>query len=135
MISLEPSNIASDQHHMKQRNFINYNLAANQGDYLIISNPRLYQAQVVQTRWMITGVYRSSSAGGAYNAKIYEIDELVDQFAFGIKKHPNSVRNFLRWARANFSAAPKFVFMIGHAVVYDQYRYAEFAIRIPISKD
>jgi hypothetical protein len=45
------------------------------------------------------------------------MDELVDQFAFGIKKHPNSVRNFLRWARANFSTAPKFVFMIGHAVV------------------
>ena len=32
---------------------------------------------------------------------------------------------FLRWARANFATAPKFVFMIGHAVVYDQYRYAE----------
>jgi hypothetical protein len=124
LISIEPSNIAAIST-MKQRNFINYNLAANQGDYLIISHPRLYAGPGGSNPVDDYRAYRSSSAGGAYNAKIYEIDELVDQFAFGIKKHPNSVRNFLRWARANFSATPKFVFMIGHAVVYDQYRYAD----------
>jgi len=125
LISLEPSNIAAIGT-MNQRNFINYNLAANQGDYLIISHPRLYTGPGGSNPVDDYRVYRSSSAGGAYNAKIYEIDELVDQFAFGIKKHPNSIRNFLRWARVNFSAAPKFVFMIGHAVEYIQYRYAEF---------
>jgi hypothetical protein len=122
LISLEPSNIAAIGT-MKQRNFINYNLATNQGDYLIISHPRLYSGPNGSNPVDDYRAYRSSSAGGAYNAKIYEIDELVDQFAFGIKKHPNSIRNFLRWARANFSAAPKSVFMIGHAVVYGQYFY------------
>ena len=126
LISLEPSNITAAAT-MHQRNFINYNLAANQGDYLIISHPRLYAGPGGSNPVENYRVYRSSSAGGAYNAKIYEIDELVDQFAFGIKKHPNSIRNFLRWARANFSTLPKFVFMIGHAVVYDQYRYYEAA--------
>jgi hypothetical protein len=124
LISLEPSNIAAIST-MKQRNFINYSLAANQGDYLIISHPRLYGGPGGSNPVEDYRAYRSSSAGGAYNAKIYEIDELVDQFAFGIKKHPNSVRNFLRWARANFSTTPKFVFMIGHAVEYVQYRYSE----------
>ena len=124
LISLEPSNIATIGT-IKQRNFINYNLAANQGDYLIISHPRLYSGPGGSNPVDDYKAYRNSSAGGAYNAKIYEIDELVDQFAFGIKKHPNSIRNFLRWTRANFSTAPKFVFMIGHAVVYDQYRYAD----------
>jgi len=125
LISLDPSNISAAGI-MHQRNFINYGLAANQGDYIIISHPRLYAGPGGTNPVENYRVYRSSSAGGAYNAKIYEIDELVDQFAFGIKKHPNSIRNFLRWARANFSVAPKFVFMIGHSVVYDQYRYAEF---------
>ena len=124
LISLDPSNISATGT-MHQRNFINYSLAANQGDYLIISHPRLYNGPGGANPVENYRAYRSSSAGGTYNAKIYEIDELVDQFAFGIKKHPNSIRNFLRWARANFSVAPKFVFMIGHAVVYDQYRYAE----------
>jgi hypothetical protein len=124
LISLDPSNIAVIGT-MRQRNFINYGLAANQGDYLIISHPRLYAGAGGSNPVENYRAYRSSNAGGAYNAKIYEIDELVDQFAFGIKKHPNSVRNFLRWARATFSQLPKFVFMIGHAVVYDQYRYAQ----------
>ena len=126
LISLESSNIAAIAT-MRQRNFINYSIAANQGDYLIISHPRLYAGPGGSNPVENYRAYRSSSAGGAYNAKIFEIDELVDQFAFGIKKHPNSVRNFLRWARANFSVTPKFVFMIGHAVVYEQYRYAELA--------
>lgn len=124
LISLEPSNIASIGA-MHQKNFINYSIAANQGDYLIITHSTLYVGPGGSNPVENYRAYRSSSAGGAYNAKIFEIDELVDQFAFGIKKHPNSIRNFLRWARANFSVLPKFVFMMGHAVVYDQYRYAE----------
>src|SRR5258705_956348 len=124
LISLDPSTISAIGT-MHQRNFINFSVAANQGDYLIISHPRLYNGPNGTNPVESYRAYRSSSAGGAYNAKIYEIDELVDQFAFGIKKHPNSIRNFLRFARANFSTAPKFAFMIGHAVVYDQYRYAE----------
>ena len=124
LISLEPSNILAIAS-MRQRNFIDYSLAANQGDYIIISHPLLYAGPGGSNPVENYRAYRSSSAGGSYNSKIYEIDELVDQFAFGIKKHPNSIRNFLRWARSNFSIAPKFVFLIGHAVVYDQYRYSE----------
>jgi len=124
LISLDPANITAVGN-FHTRNFINYGLAANQGDYLIISHPMLYAGAGGSNPVENYRAYRSSSAGGNYNAKIYEIDELVDQFAFGIKKHSNSVRNFLRWSRANFSVAPKFVFMIGHAVVYDQYRWME----------
>jgi hypothetical protein len=38
--------------------------------------------------WSNTGLYRASAAGGAFNVKVIGIDELIDQFAFGIKKHP-----------------------------------------------
>jgi hypothetical protein len=125
LISLAPANIAAVSS-MQTRNFINYTSAGAQGDYLIISNPRLYPGPGGSNPVENYRAYRSSSAGGSYNARIYEIDELVDQFAFGIKKHPNSIRNFLRWARNSFSAPPRFVFLIGHAVAYDQYRYYEF---------
>ncbi len=47
---------------------------------------------------------------------------MVDEFAYGIKQHPLSVKNFLRYARNTFSTAPKFVFLIGKAVTYDEYR-------------
>ena len=124
LINIEPVNILAVGT-FKTRNFINYSLAPNQGDYLIISHPTLFTGPGGSNPVENYRAYRSSSAGGAYNAKIFDIDELVDQFAFGIKKHPNSIRNFLRWSRANFSVAPKFVFMIGHAMTYDQYRYTE----------
>ena len=124
LISLAPANISAIGP-VKTKNFINYTLAANQGDYLIIANQRLFSGPGGSNPVENYRAYRSSSAGGSYNAKIYDIDELVDQFAFGIKKHPNSIRNFLRWTRNSFSAAPKFVFLMGHAVVYDQYHYSE----------
>ncbi len=126
LISLDPSNITAVGN-FRTRNFINYGLAANQGDYMIITHPMLYAGAGGSNPVEDYRVYRSSTEGGGYNAKIYEIDELVDQFAFGIKKHSNSIRNFLRWSRANFPVAPKFVFLVGHAVVYDQYRYIEYA--------
>ncbi len=105
-----------------KRNFINYAVGDNQGDYLIISNKILFAGDngVEQYR-----AYRSGVAGGSYNAKLYDIDELVDQFAFGIKKHPLSVKNFLQLARDKYAVKPKFVFIIGKAVTYNQYRYNE----------
>ncbi|HEY0059594.1 MAG TPA: C25 family cysteine peptidase, partial [Flavisolibacter sp.] len=50
--------------------------------------------------------------------KVYLAEDLADQFSFGIKGHPESIRNFLRYARAKFPTAPKNVLLIGKAVNY-----------------
>ncbi len=70
--------------------------------------------------------YRSSVNGGSYNAKIYDINELKEQFAFGIKLHPAAIRDFIRWANASFTVKPKFVFLIGRAVNYYSYKNNEY---------
>ncbi|MCY7420362.1 MAG: C25 family cysteine peptidase [Chitinophagaceae bacterium] len=109
---------------LQTRNFTNYALQANQGDYLMISNPLLYgsgSSNYVQQY----SDYRSSATGGSYNSKIIDINELVDQFAWGIKKHPFSVKNFLAYARKNFAVAPKFVFLLGKGLTYNAYRTNE----------
>jgi hypothetical protein len=103
------------------KTFLNLSSTANQADYLIISNPILYNNgsgvnYVDQYRQ-----YRGSAAGGNYNAKVYDIDELTDQFAFGIKNHPVAVRDFIRYADQLFAAKPKFTLLIGRAVVYNDY--------------
>ncbi len=120
LVSEDAANIFAATN-LEPRNFIDYTAGSNQGDYLIISNKLLFGGsngnQVDQYRQ-----YRNSVAGGSYNAKIYDIDELVDQFAFGIKKHPLSVKNFLKFARDRFSVKPKFTFLIGKAVTYNEYR-------------
>jgi hypothetical protein len=104
------------------KTFTNFNNVANQANYLIISDPLLYHASDGSNPVDQYKNYRTSVLGGGFNAKVFDIDELVDQFAFGIKKHPLSVKNFLRFARAKFAAAPQFAFLIGHGVAYNAYR-------------
>jgi flagellar hook assembly protein FlgD len=105
------------------RNFINFSQSSFQGNYLIISN-KLVGINVGEAVDLYKQ-YRASAAGGSFNAKIYDIDELVDQFAFGIKKHPLSVKNFVRFAKHQFTTNPTHVFLIGKAVAYDEYAQNE----------
>ncbi len=110
-----------------QRNFLNFATASNQGSYLIISNKILIGTDAngpVQQY----AAYRNSTTGGVNNVKIYDIDDLVDEFAYGIKQHPLAVKNFLRYARNTFSAAPKFAFLIGKAVTYDESRMNQSSV-------
>lgn len=103
--------------------FVNYSTAANQGNYLIVSNKILgiNTGEAVD----LFRQYRASATGGSFNAKIYDIEELTDQFAFGIKKHPLAVKNFVRFAKQTFSTNPTHLFIIGKAVAYDEYRLNE----------
>jgi len=106
----------------QQRNFIDYKLAANQGDFLIITHALLVGNAGGIDPVEDYRIYRSSANGGGYNAKVYLIDQLEDQFGLGIKKHPLSIRNFLRWARANYASPLKSILLIGKGVVYTQFR-------------
>ncbi len=107
---------------MEVRNFVNYRVATNQADYLVISHNSLTVPYNGANQVELYRAYRASAAGGNYNAKIFDIDEMVDQFAFGVKKHPLSIKNFLKFARTNFSVQPKFAFIIGRGLSYDDYR-------------
>jgi hypothetical protein len=100
------------------RNFVNYGNTANQADYLIISNPVLYNNGSGVNNVDLYRQYRASAAGGNFNAKVYNIEELNDQFAFGIRNHPAALRDFIRYAGSSFSVAPKYTFIIGHGISY-----------------
>lgn len=136
MVEEDPVNI-NQVNSLEQRNFVNYSLPAAQGDYIIISHKSLFSSSDGHNYVDEYKAYRSSSQGGGYNAQVYDIDELVDQFGLGIKKHPLSIRNFLRWARANYSLPLKDVLLIGHGLTYPQYRtyesnqYADLENMIP----
>ncbi len=122
LINVQSGNIKSIAN-FKQVQFIDYSVPANQGNYIIVSHKNLMQG----TTNMVEEYrgYRSSAAGGSYNAKIYDIDQLEDQFAFGIKKHPLSVKNFLRKANQLNTIKPKYVLLIGKGMDYRDYRANE----------
>ncbi len=112
---------------VSSKTFTNFATAANQGDYIIISNPVLYNNgsgvnYVDQYRQ-----YRASVTGGGYNAKVIPISELIDQFGFGIKQHPTAIRDFIRYAYNTFPVKPKYIFLIGRGLSYMDYRANETA--------
>ena len=121
LVSEEATNIRNVET-LTPKTFTNFSVSANQGNYLILSSPVIYSGSSGNNPVTDYKNYRSSVAGGRFNAHVYEIDELVDQFAFGIKKHPVCVRNFLRFARDKFAVAPQFALLIGRGVVYSEYR-------------
>ena len=123
LVSQVSSNIANITA-FTTRNFVNSALPANQGDFIIISNPRLYNG-ANGNPVAAYAQYRSSAAGGGHTAKVYDIDQLTDQFAFGIKRHPFAVKKFLKYARAVFSTMPSNVLLIGKGVSYVQARSYE----------
>ncbi len=111
--------------HLTPKVFKQFLLPANQGDYLIITNKVLFNGSNGANPVEEYRQYRSSAIGGGYDVTIIDIDELVDQFGLGIKKNPLSIKNFLNYARANFSITPKFVFIIGRGVTYNEFRVNE----------
>jgi hypothetical protein len=124
LISQETSNYLSvSASEIQTRNFVNFNDPTRQGDYIIISNPLLYNGTNGGNPINEYKNYRSSAAGGGFSAVVVEADELVDQFAYGISKHPLSIKNYLRFARAKFLATPpKFVLLLGKGMNYREYK-------------
>ncbi|MBK7434451.1 MAG: hypothetical protein IPI66_11495 [Chitinophagaceae bacterium] len=120
LMSQDPTNVGNVSG-LTSKTFLNYNLAANQGDYLIISNPVLFNNGSGVNHVDLYRQYRSSAQGGSYNAKVYNINELTEQFGFGISKHPASVRDFIRFADQRFTVKPKYAFIIGRGLSYIDY--------------
>ncbi|HEY4874006.1 MAG TPA: hypothetical protein VIH86_00400, partial [Puia sp.] len=124
MVSEDAANINTVTS-LTPKTFVNFASGANQGNYLLISNPIVYTSSTGRNAVLDYKTYRSSIAGGSFNPTIVDINELLDQFSFGIKFHPSSIKNFLNYARNIFSQKPQFVFLIGHGVTYSDARANE----------
>ena len=124
LLNHEAASIKSIQS-LTQRNFIDYSLPANQGNYVIVSHPNLFNDGAGNNNVEKYRLYRSSAAGGSYNAIVVDVNQLTDQFAFGIKHHPAAVRNFGYFALANFTTAPKYFYLIGKGLTYPDFKSHE----------
>ncbi|MDR3714831.1 MAG: C25 family cysteine peptidase [Puia sp.] len=123
LVNEDPSTISTVTG-LTMKNFVNFTNSAVQGNYLIISNPVLYTSATSAANPVVEyQAYRSSAAGGSWDAQIYDVNELIDQFGFGIKKNPLAIQNFLRYARNVFAIKPQYVFLIGHGMDYSTYEY------------
>ena len=107
------------------RTFIDYRQAQYQGNYIIISNPLIYNDKSGINQVDAYGQYRMSNAGGNYKVIIADINQLIDQFGWGIKNNPLSIRNFLRFARTHFMDKEQYCLLVGKGVASNLARINE----------
>jgi hypothetical protein len=68
-LSSEASSFVQNVTKIEKRNFVNYALAANQGNYLIISNPILYTSSAGVNNVDLYAQYRASEAAAWYSGR------------------------------------------------------------------
>jgi hypothetical protein len=85
--------------------FTNY-LSSNyfDSDFIIISHARL-MAEATN--------YRDFRSSTGYKVLLADVDELYHQFAYGIKKHPLALRNFIYFTLSKYQSKPRKLFLIG----------------------
>jgi len=90
--------------------FTDYSALNPDTAFVIISHPSLMaDANNYAT-------YRLTSINNPENAVVFNIEELYDQFAYGIEQHPYSIRGFVDFIMDNWSTQPEYLFLIGKSV-------------------
>lgn len=97
-------------------NFVNY--FEETGDFIFVSNPKFYDDGNGNNWVQEYADYRASLDGGAYDPVVVDIQQLYDQFSYGIPRHPLSIRNFGYFAHRRWENKPKYMLLIGKAREY-----------------
>lgn len=98
---------------------------ASQGNYIIISHQSLFNDGSGNDWVEAYRKYRDineSPTTGAYYARTIEIEQLYEQFGYGVPKSPLAYRNFISYALNNWTIKPKYLFLIGKGREYNTAR-------------
>jgi hypothetical protein len=122
LINEDPSTV-QNVNTLTAKTFENTSVTGNQASYIIIYNTALTNDGTNDGVNPVNDykAYRSSAAGGGFDVQTYDINEIIDQFGYGIKKDPLAIQNFLRYARANWAVKPQYVLIMGHGLCYTDY--------------
>ncbi|MCX6291286.1 MAG: C25 family cysteine peptidase [Bacteroidetes bacterium] len=98
--------------------FNNFLSAPVDSAYIIITHRSL---------WNQVGFYKAHRDLTTNNKVVLvDIDELYDQFAYGIKKHPLAIKNFVKFLLDNWTGVhpPQALFLIGKSIAARDCRYS-----------
>jgi hypothetical protein len=103
--------------------FKNYSLATNQGDYIMLSHPKLINTGTGNDYLGDYKTYRSSLNGGGFKSIIVSADDVYNEFGYGYSFSTLGIKNFLHFAHANaqWQDKPKHVYLIGKGIDYGDY--------------
>ncbi|MBL4594354.1 MAG: hypothetical protein JKX68_11150 [Flavobacteriales bacterium] len=80
--------------------------------FIIITHPLLMTGASDYANYRLAGNFNSDPQ----NAVIYDIEDLYDQFAYGIEKHPLATRGFIDYILNTWSTQPNYLFLLGKSI-------------------
>lgn len=102
--------------------FIDY--AELDAEYIYITHPILRNGPNGTDPVQEYADYRASAEGGSHTPIIVNMQQLYDQFAYGINRHSISIRNFGHYVKKNWPN-PRYVLLLGKAQEYPSIRTPE----------
>lgn len=105
-------------HTIQATHFQNYRVAS--GDYVIITHPSLFSDGAGNNPILDYAYYRAQTG---FAPVIVTVDQLYDQFAYGVCNHPLAIRNFSHFIKQHWNTfKPEYIFIIGKGLTYNQIR-------------
>jgi hypothetical protein len=90
--------------------FTNFKLQVADSAFVLVTHSKLMNAAQSYK------LYRSSVQGGSNHVILADVNELYDQFSFGISMHPLSIRNFCAYLIKYSPTKPKYLFLMGKSI-------------------
>jgi Peptidase family C25 len=91
--------------------YARFNNLKDQGagkNFLIVSNKKI---------WNGANAYANYRQSKGYDVLLADVDELYDQYAFGIRKHVRAIRQFVDLQLDNNSPKPEYLLLLGKSVL------------------
>ncbi|MEM9846710.1 MAG: C25 family cysteine peptidase [Bacteroidota bacterium] len=108
---LVSTNDISAADNVEKRAFVEFDFFLVEHDYIILSGPELFDDGNGVNYVQNYADYRASAAGGFYNPIVVDVTQIYDQFGYGVDRHEQSIRNFLKRAEIPWGAS--YLFIIG----------------------
>jgi hypothetical protein len=89
--------------------FVDYSTTVDTA-FIIITHPTIINEANAYAN------YRLTSFKNPQNSFVVSIDELYDQFAYGIEKHPYAIRSFVDYVLDNWTSTPNYLFLLGKSI-------------------
>lgn len=99
------------------------NLSQDNAGFTIITSTALFNDPTANGANQVQAYadYRAGADGGNYTTSVIDIEELYEQFGYGIRFHPIAIRNFCHYADKNWPNA-KHVLLIGKGLNSNVFR-------------
>ena len=105
-LSIKTVNSDPDPAHYAR--FNNFEETGAGKNFLIVTNKKI---------WSAATTYANYRSGKGYQVLLADVDELYDQFAWGIRKHVSSIRNFADFLIDHNSVKPEYLLLLGKSVL------------------